>query len=165
MSQIEKFNLIYKTLLKIKLSHIQIKNILFLYSLNKNLSLKKEILKRSNIFFRSKNKIIFLKDILNAIENDLDIRFFIFILKIISLKALLLKELRIKRILMLEENKRFNINKIDIFKKDNIFLSNDTMDFLKELSKEAISLKKYSMELNQIFRLIFGESTNKLNNW
>ena len=52
MSQIEKFNFIYKTVLKIKLSHIQIKNILFLYSLNKNLSLKKEILKKSDIFFR-----------------------------------------------------------------------------------------------------------------
>lgn len=149
MTQIEKFNFIYKTSLKINLSHIQIKNILFLYSLNNNLSLKKELLKKSDIFFRSKNKLILLKDILNSIQNDLDIRFFIFVLKVISLKALLLQELRIKRIFMLKENKRFNINKIDIFKKDNIFFSNDTMDFLRELSKEAISLKKYSVELNQ----------------
>lgn len=73
MTQIEEFNFIYKISLKINLSHIQIKNILFLYSLNRNLSLKKELLKKSDIFFRSKNKLIPLKDILNLIENDLDI--------------------------------------------------------------------------------------------
>lgn len=74
---------------------------------------------------------------------------------------MLLQELRIKRILILKENKRFNINKIDIFKKDNIFFSKDTMDFLRELSKEAIHLKKYGIEPNQIFMLMFSESINQ----
>ena len=61
----------------------------------------------------------------------------------------------------MKENKRFNINKIDIFKKDNIFFSKDTMDFLRELSKEAIHLKKYGIEPNQIFMLMFSESINQ----
>jgi hypothetical protein len=45
--------------------------------------------------------------------------------------------------------------------KDTVFISSDTTDFLKELSKDAVKLKKMGVEPNQIFMLMFSESINQ----
>jgi hypothetical protein len=143
------------------------------------------------LFFGTKNsglkKIGFLNDILDLIENDLDVKLFIFGLKLIVIKPLLLQEAKTRD--LLDSSKLSTLNplsleydKITTFNpystrvsgallsliffdklenKDTVFLSNDTTDFLKELSKEAISLKKYGIEPNQIFMLMFSESINQ----
>lgn len=186
-----KFYFILKYFLKASLSENDVKKLLNLYSLNKGLNLKIELIKNFNLFFGNKNsglkKIGFLNDILDLIENDLDIRLFIFALKLIVIKPLLLQEAKTRD--LLDSSKLSTLNplsleydKITTFNpystrvsgallsliffdklenKDTIFLSNDTTNFLKELSKEAIYLKKYGIEPNQIFMLMFSESINQ----
>lgn len=186
-----KFYFILKYFLKASLSENDIKKLLNLYSLNKGLNLKIELIRNFNLFFGTKNsglkKIGFLNDILDLIENDLDVKLFIFGLKLIVIKPLLLQEAKTRD--LLDSSKLSTLNplsleydKITTFNpystrvsgallsliffdklenKDTVFLSNDTTDFLKELSKEAISLKKYGIEPNQIFMLMFSESINQ----
>lgn len=186
-----KFYFILKYFFKASLSENDIKKLLNLYSLNKGLNLKIELIRNFNLFFGTKNsglkKIGFLNDILDLIENDLDVKLFIFGLKLIVIKPLLLQEAKTRD--LLDSSKLSTLNplsleydKITTFNpystrvsgallsliffdklenKDTVFLSNDTTDFLKELSKEAISLKKYGIEPNQIFMLMFSESINQ----
>lgn len=186
-----KFYFMLKYFIKALLSEKDINKLLTLYSLNKGLLLKKEIIKNFDTLFGNRNnglkKIGFLNDILDLVENDLDIRLFIFALKLIVIKPLLLLEAKTRDIL--DSSKLSTLNplsleydKITTFtpystrvsgallsliffdkleNKDTVFLSSDTTDFLKELSKEAIYLKKYGIEPSQIFMLMFTESINQ----
>jgi hypothetical protein len=186
-----KFYFILKYLLKAYLNNKDINNILGLYSLNKNISLKKALINNyENYFGKTKSglkKIEFLNDILDLLETDLDIELFIFSLKLIAIKPLLLQEAKTRD--LLENSKLSSLNplslaydKITTFtpystrvsrallsliffdkleKNDTVFLSSDTTDFFKELSKNAVKLKNLGVEPNQIFMLMFSESINQ----
>ncbi len=186
-----KFYFILKYFMKANLSDKEINNILVLYSLNKGLTLKVELIRKyEELFGKTKNglnKISFLNDILELIENDTDIKLYIFSLKLLSIKALLLQEAKTRD--FLDTSKLSSLNplsleydKITVIKPystrvsgallsliffdklenaDTTFLSSDTTDFLKLLSKEAIFLKKKGVEPNQIFMLMFSESINQ----
>ncbi|NWF65928.1 MAG: hypothetical protein HXX81_00495 [Campylobacterales bacterium] len=186
-----KFYFILKYLLKASLNDKDIHKVLELYSLNKNISLKKALISNYEKFFgKTKSglkKVEFLSDILDLLENDLDIELFIFSLKLVAIKPLLLQEAKTRD--LLDSSKLPTLNplslaydKITTFtpystrvsgallsliffdkleNKDTVFLSNDTTEFLKELSYEAIKLKNVGVEPNQIFMLMFSESINQ----
>ncbi|MDD2697248.1 MAG: type II restriction endonuclease [Arcobacteraceae bacterium] len=186
-----KFYFILKYLLKANCTDRDIHKILELYSLNKSISLKMALTKNyENYFGNTKSglkKISFLGDILDLLESDLDIELFIFSLKLIAIKPLLLQEAKTRDLLDSSKLPLLNplslaYDKITTFtpystrvsgallsliffdkleSKDTVFLSSDTTDFLKELSKEAIKLKKIGLEPNQIFMLMFSESINQ----
>lgn len=186
-----KFYFILKYFLKANLNDKDINNILVLYSLNKGLTLKSEIIKKYEYLFgKTKsglNKIDFLNNILELIENDTDIKLFIFSLKLLSIKPLLLQEAKTRD--FLDTSKLLSLNplsleydKITVIKSystrvsgallsliffdkleknDTVFLSSDTTDFFKFLSQETIFLKNKGIEPNQIFMLMFSESINQ----
>ena len=186
-----KFYFILKYLLKANCTDRDIHKILELYSLNKSISLKMALTKNyENYFGNTKSglkKISFLGDILDLLESDLDIELFIFSLKLIAIKPLLFQEAKTRDLLDSSKLPLLNplslaYDKITTFtpystrvsgallsliffdkleSKYTVFLSSDTTDFLKELSKEAIKLKKIGLEPNQIFMLMFSESINQ----
>ncbi len=186
-----KFYFILKYLLKSSVNDKDIKKILELYSLNRDISLKKALISNyENYFGKTKSglkKIEFLNDILDLLETDLDIELFIFSLKLIAIKPLLLQEAKTRDLLDTSKLPLLNplslaYDKITTFtpystrvsgallsliffdkleSKDTVFLSSDTTDFFKELSKDAIKLKNSGVEPNQIFMLMFSESINQ----
>ncbi len=186
-----KFYFILKYLLKANLSDKDIKNIISIYSLYKGLLLKKALLaKLDNLCGVSKGglkKKAFLGDILDLFEIDLDSELFIFGLKLIFIKPLLLQEAKTRDLLDTSLLPTLNplslaYDKITLFSpystrvsgallsliffdklenNDTVFISSDTTDFLKQLSKEAIKLKEVGVEPNQIFMLMFSESINQ----
>ncbi|MFA6759539.1 MAG: hypothetical protein WCR69_00645 [Sulfuricurvum sp.] len=186
-----KFYFILKYFLKANLNDKDINNILVLYSLNQGLTLKIELIKKyEELFGKTKSalkKIDFLNDILELIENDTDIKLFIFSLKLLSIKPLLLQEAKTRD--FLDTSKLSSLNplsleydKITVIKpystrvsgallsliffdklenSDTVFLSSDITEFFKYLSQEAIFLKDKGVEPNQIFMLMFSESINQ----
>ncbi|MDQ1325237.1 MAG: hypothetical protein QG567_2193 [Campylobacterota bacterium] len=186
-----KFYFILKYLLKAKLSEKDIKNILELNSLYKNLKFRTALFDNLEKYFGNSKtgltKYDLFVDILDLIKNNNDVVLLIFSLKLIAIKPLLLQEAKIKDLLDLSKLKQLNplsttYDKITLvspystrvsgallslifFDKlennDTAFLSSDTTNFLKELSAEAINLKKYGIEPNQIFMLMFSESINQ----
>jgi hypothetical protein len=186
-----KFYFILKYLLKAGLSDKDIKKVIGVYSLYKGLSLKKALLNEMDTlcgFSKSGlKKKDFLTDILDLFETDLDSELFIFGLKLIAIKPLLLQEAKTRDLLDTSKLPTLNplslaYDKITLFSpystrvsgallsliffdklenKDTVFISSDTTDFLKELSKDAVKLKKMGAEPNQIFMLMFSESINQ----
>jgi len=186
-----KFYFFLKYLLKAGLSEKDTKNILKIYSLYKGLLFKEVLLDKFDDFFAQNKQGIkkraFLVDILDVFEDDKDGELFIFSLKLYIIKPLLLQEAKTRD--LLDSSKLLSLNplsleydKITLFNpystrvsgallsliffdklenKDTVFLSSDTTNFLKELSKEAIGLKKLGLEPNQIFMLMFSESINQ----
>lgn len=132
-----------------------------------------------------KQKQIF--EVINEINSDTDFKLFVFSLKLYMIKDLLLHEAKIKDLLdisqlenldplSLEYDKktiyspyatRINgallslifFDKLD--NKETNFISKDAEDFIRSLSTLAIDLKKKGVEPNQIFMLMFSESTNQ----
>jgi hypothetical protein len=186
-----KFYFILKYLLKANLSDKDIKKIIALYSLYKGLLLKKALFNEMDtlcgVTKSGLKKRDFLTDILDLFETDLDTELFIFGLKLIAIKPLLLQEAKTRDLLDMSKLPTLNplslaYDKITLFSpystrvsgallsllffdklenNDTVFISSDTTDFLKELSKEAIKLKEMGVEPNQIFMLMFSESINQ----
>ena len=187
-----KFYFILKYLTKANLNNREINKILELYSLDKNLTLIDTIYKKiEDIFNLKTNSGLKKQDNINSIfdllENEIDIKLFIFSLKLISIKSLLLEEAKAKE--LLDKSKLETLNplsleydKITLFapysrrvngalltliffdkleNSDTVFLSNNTTSFLKLLSQDAIFLKNKGVEPNQIFMLLFSESINQ----
>lgn len=186
-----KFYFILKYLLKANLSDKDIKKIIEIYSLYKGLSFKKTLLNDIDALCgpskQGLKKKDFLTDILDLFETDLDSELFIFGLKLIAIKPLLLQEAKTRDLLDTSKLPTLNplslaYDKITLFSpystrvsgallsliffdklenKDTVFISNDTTEFLKMLSKDAVKLKKIGVEPNQIFMLMFSESINQ----
>ncbi|MDX4070267.1 hypothetical protein Q6A88_00945 [Aliarcobacter skirrowii] len=186
-----KFYFILKYLTKANLNSNDINKILELYSLSKNFFKNDFIYKIDEIFnINTKSgikKSEYLKNIFELLDNDLDIILFIFSIKLIAIKPLLLEEAKTRD--LLDKTKLTNLNplsleydKITVFtpystrvsgallsliffdkleNNDTSFLSSDTTNFLKQISKDAIFLKKNKIEANQIFMLMFSESINQ----
>lgn len=165
MSNINK---IFKLINIVGFSEKQLKRILVLYSLNKNISLKKALIKNYNIYFGNTKiglkRVEILNNILNMIETDLEIKYFIFILKLYAIKPLLKQEAKMKYVSNISQNLShksyitettnalYNLILSDqLDTKNTFFLSYDTIAFLKELSLEAKKFQKLGFELNQIF--------------
>ena len=191
MNSTDKFYRFLKILLKAKLTQAQIKKLLILYSLNQGLLLKKTILKNLDTLFGTTktglNKQSYLTDILDLFETDYDSELFIFSLKLYAIKPLLLQEAKTRDLLDTSKLPTLNplslaYDKITLFSpystrvsgallsliffdklesSDTVFISSDATEFLKELSKEAIKLKRIGVEPNQIFMLMFSESINQ----
>lgn len=191
MKTAEKFYFILKYLLKANLNDKDIKKIIALYSLYKGLLLKKALFNEMDtlcgVTKSGLKKRDFLTDILDLFETDLDTELFIFGLKLIAIKPLLLQEAKIRDLLDMSKLPTLNplslaYDKITLFSpystrvsgallsllffdklenNDTVFISSDTTDFLKELSEEPIKLKEMGVEPNQIFMLMFSESINQ----
>jgi len=191
MKTAEKFYFILKYLLKASLSDKDIKKIIAIYSLYKGLLFKKALLNEMDTLCGNTKSGVkkkdFLTDILDLFETDLDSELFIFGLKLIAIKPLLLQEAKTRDLLDTSKLPTLNplslaYDKITLFSpystrvsgallsliffdklenKDTVFISSDTTDFLKELSKDAVKLKKMGVEPNQIFMLMFSESINQ----
>lgn len=186
-----KFYFILKYLTKANLNSNDINKILELYSLSKSFFKNDFIYKIDEIFnINTKSgikKSEYLKNIFELLDNDLDIILFIFSIKLIAIKPLLLEEAKTRD--LLDKTKLTNLNplsleydKITVFtpystrvsgallsliffdkleNNDTSFLSSDTTNFFKQLSKDAIFLKNNKIEANQIFMLMFSESINQ----
>lgn len=124
---------------------------------------------------------------MDLFETEHDSELFIFSLKLYAIKPLLLQEAKTRDLLDTSKLPTLNplslaYDKITLFSpystrvsgallsliffdklesSDTVFISSDATEFLKELSKEAIKLKKVGVEPNQIFMLMFSESINQ----
>lgn len=186
-----KFYFILKYLLKMSLNDKDIRKLLELYSLNKGLLLKKTILNNLDSLFGTTktgfNKQSYITDILDLFETEYDSELFIFSLKLYAIKPLLLLEAKTRDLLDTSKLPTLSplslaYDKITLFSpystrvsgallsliffnklesSDTAFISSDATEFLKELSKEAVKLKKMGVEPNQIFMLMFSESINQ----
>lgn len=186
-----KFYFILKYLLKAGLSDRDIKRIIEIYSLYKGLLFKNALISDiDNLCGFSKaglKKKDFLVDILDLFESEFDSELFIFGLKLIAIKPLLLQEAKTRDLLDTSKLPTLNplslaYDKITLFSpystrvsgallsliffdklenNDTVFISSDTTEFLKELSRDAIKLKEIGVEPNQIFMLMFSESINQ----
>lgn len=186
-----KFYFILKYLLKASLSDKDIKKIIEIYSLYQGLLFKNALLNDLGILCGDSKlglkKKDFLTDILDLFETEFDNELFIFGLKLIAIKPLLLLEAKTRDLLDTSKLPTLNplslaYDKITLFSpystrvsgallsliffdklenKDTVFISSDTTDFFTELSKDAIKLKNLGVEPNQIFMLMFSESINQ----
>jgi hypothetical protein len=187
-----KFYYFLKHLVKTKLSDNQAKAILRLYSLNikndysiiipKVVNCANEIIKKPN----SKKLKLFL-EIIEQINNHLDLRLFIFSLKLYMIKDLLLAEAKAQDLFDISKLEKISplsieYDKITIYSPystrvngallslifferlhcgETNFISQVSEDFLISLSSFAIELKNHGVEPNQIFMLMFSESVNQ----
>ncbi len=186
-----KFYFFLKHLVKVKLTDTQTKNILEKISLYNKVNFDEKLKNITDFLEDNlkdgsdkKNKILL---IFSEINNNKDFNLFLFSLKLYSIKDLLLQEAKTKNLfdiskldklnpLSLEYDKittyspystRVNgallsllfFNKLE--NNESIFLSKTSDLFIRELSKQALSLKKYGVEPNQIFMLMFNESINQ----
>ncbi|MDD3476166.1 MAG: type II restriction endonuclease [Sulfurimonas sp.] len=186
-----KFYFILKYLLKASFSDRDIKKIIEIYSLYKGIVFKEELLNSmDSLYGNSKSglkKKDFLTDILDLFESDFDSELFIFGVKLIAIKPLLLQEAKTRDLLDTSKLPTLSplslaYDKITLFSpystrvsgallsliffdklenEDTAFISSDTTEFLSYLSKEAIVLKNMGIEANQIFMLMFSESINQ----
>jgi hypothetical protein len=186
-----KFYFILKYLLKANLSDKDVNKIMQLYSLYNNYLFKSMLFEKLEQFFGSSKSGVkkqkFMLDILELFNSALDIKLFMFALKLFLIKPLLLQEAKTRDLLDMSQLPKLNplslaYDKVTLFspystrvsgallsllffrkleEQDNLFLSSDTTSFLKELSFEALELKKIGIEPNQIFMLMFSESINQ----
>ena len=188
-----KFYFTLKYLLKAALSEKDVYKIYQLSSLYQDISFKSILLKKLEEFFGNSksgiNKQKYIADILEFYESSTDNKLFMFALKLYLVKPLLLQEAKTRDLLDISKLPKLNplslaYDKVTLFspystrvsgallslmffdkleKNDCAFFSSDTTDFLKQLSNEAIELKKVGVEANQIFMLMFSESINQSN--
>lgn len=184
-----KFYFFLKHLVKAHLTEKQTLYILELYALNKTSSLEYTINILSKYVFtiNSKGKKEIMYPILEEISNKIDLDLFIFSLKLFLIKKLLLQEAKFIEIVNVSALEKLDplslsYDKISVYnpystrvngallallffskleKRETNFMSKDVDDFIKNLSKFAIKLKKKGVESNQIFMLMFSESVNQ----
>ncbi len=183
-----KFYFLLKQLVKSKLSENQ--SLLILEILNLfNSSIKTCIEKltgfASCIKGEEKKEIVFL--IIDTIENETDIELLIFSLNLYLIKDLLLEEAKLNEVIGLSELQELDPLSLSYDKKSvyrpystrvsgallallffshleegkTNFMSIDSYDFVKNLSKYSNKLKIKGVEPNQIFMLMFSESVNQ----
>lgn len=127
---------------------------------------------------------LILEDVFAEIDSDLNLKVFLFSLKLYLIKDLLLEEAKIKRASDLEKLNQLNplsleYDKITVFNPystrvtgallslaffDGLqtgFLSQNSDDFMRNLAENAQDLIQQGIEPNQIFMLIFNESLNQ----
>ncbi len=188
-----KFYFFLKYLVKTQLSNEQISIILKIYAVNINTKeipeivsniLKDTITKSTKKALNQKN---YLEIILDEIVSLIDLKLFIFSLKLYVIKDLLLQEAKLKNLLditklesidplSLEYDKitvyspystRINGALLSLIFFDKLenqqtdFISKDAEYFIKHLSQYALDLKNNGVEPNQIFMLMFSESINQ----
>lgn len=186
-----KFYYFLKYLVKVKLTDNQANDILNTYFLNKKQSSEKIVLAITEsiqkIIKEDSPKYRLLIETLDEINNDVEIKLFIFSLKLYLIKDLLLNEAKVKNLLdvsKLEDLDPLSLeyDRITVYSpystringallsliffeklenKETNFISKDAEDFVKSLSEFAIELKDKGVEPNQIFMLMFSESINQ----
>lgn len=186
-----KFYFFLKYLVKTSLSDNQANEILKICILNSKINIEITIEKiisyiEAKIKTGSKKqKLIF--EIIDEINNDIDLKLFVFSLKLYMIKDLLLQEAKLKDLLDISKLESLDplsleYDKITIYspystrvngallsliffdkldKKETNFISKEAEDFIKSLSNFAIELKNQGVEPNQIFMLMFNESINQ----
>ena len=186
-----KFYFFLKYLVKTKLTDTQSNDILKICIFKSDTQYKMTVENIINYIDKKikknspKQKLIF--EVIDEINLDIDLKLFIFSLKLYLIKDLLLQEAKLKDLLditklenldplSLEYDKittyspystRVNgallslifFDKLD--KQETNFISQDADDFIKNLSFLAIELKNNGVEPNQIFMLMFSESINQ----
>jgi hypothetical protein len=186
-----KFYYFLKFLVKSKLTNKQANDILNIYFLNKNQNYETIVLAIVDVMNKSiktgsaKNDI--LTQILDKINSGIDVKLFIFSLKLYLIKDLLLNEAKIKN--LLDISKLENLDPLSLeydrittyspystrvngallslifFEKlenrETNFISKDAEEFVKSLSSFALELTSKGVEPNQIFMLMFSESINQ----
>lgn len=186
-----KFYFFLKYLVKTKLTDTQSNEILKICILNSKINFKiiiTKIIKYINTKVKTnspKQKLIF--EVIDEINSYIDLKLFIFSLKLYMIKDLLLQEAKLKDLLDISKLENLNplsleYDKITIYspystrvngallsliffdKLDNRetnFISQDADNFIKNLSTLAIELRNNGIEPNQIFMLMFSESINQ----
>jgi hypothetical protein len=186
-----KFYYFLKNLVKASLSDNQANKILSTYALVKNqkpesvvLSIKESLDECVKI---GSQKYLFFSELLEEINNDTDVKLLIFSLKLYLIKDLLLNEAKVKNLLdisKLEDLDPLSLeyDKITTYSpystrvsgalisliffeklenEETNFISKDAIEFIENLSKLGIELRKKGVEPNQIFMLMFNESVNQ----
>ncbi len=186
-----KFYFFLKYLVKTKLTDIQANTILKICTLHNNknyeLILQKIYEYISNKIKTNSNKQKYILEVLDEIASDIDLKLFIFSLKLFLIKDLLLQEAKLKHQLDISQLENLNplslkYDKISIYSpystrvngallsliffeklenKETNFISREAEHFIEHLSTLAIDLKKNGVEPNQIFMLLFSESINQ----
>lgn len=123
----------------------------------------------------------YLSDIFTEVQDSISLEVFLFAIRLIMIKDLLLAEAKLKQTLNIERLKHLNplsleYDKITVFNPylcrvngallsliffDGLktgFISQDTDDFIVELSKQSQKLQQSGIEPNQIFMLLFNPS-------
>ncbi len=186
-----KFYFFLKYLVKTKLTNTQSNEILKLCILNAKMNIDTiigKLLKHIDTKIKKnspKQKLIF--EVIDEINSSIDLKLFVFSLKLYMIKDLLLQEAKLKNlfdITKLEELDPLSLeyDKITIYSpystrvngallsliffdklenKETNFISKDADSFIRSLSKMAIELKNSGVEPNQIFMLMFSESINQ----
>jgi hypothetical protein len=186
-----KFYFFLKYLVKTKLTDSQSNEILKVCVLNSKMNFKittSKVIKYIEDKIKTnspKQKLIF--ELIDEINTDIDLKLFIFSLKLYMIKDLLLQEAKLKD--LLDISKLGNLDplsleydKITIYNpystringallsliffdkldnKETNFISKEAESFIENLSKFAIDLKNKGVEPNQIFMLMFNESINQ----
>jgi hypothetical protein len=143
--------------------------------------------KLESIFTKSQSKLEHIKEIVLRLTNSEDLDLFDFSLRLYQIKDLLLAEAKIFEAIDLNNLSSLDplsleYDKISVLKpyKTRVsgallsllffekldknefnFMSNDSLEFISDLSKKASNLKKNGLESNQIFMLMFSESINQ----
>jgi hypothetical protein len=174
-----------KRLVKIKLSNQNILKIIEEYNLlGNNLILFIDEIS-DNVVKGKKDKQ--LQELLVDIKTEIDLKLFIFSLKLYNIRDALLQEAKIAESRIIQNLQHLDplsleYDKISVIKpyttrvgsalltllffehlEDNKinFMSEDSINFLKELSKEFLLFKELGLESNQIFMLIMTETVNQ----
>jgi hypothetical protein len=182
-----KFYYFLKHLVKLKLTDNQANKILESYILNKKQEYEKIVLAVNTLLDENSPKYKLLSEILNEINNSIELKLFIFSLKLYMIKDLLLNEAKVKNLLDTTKLEKLDplsleYDKITVYSpystringallsliffeklenKETNFISKNAGEFVKSLSELAIELKKKGVEPNQIFMLMFSESINQ----
>lgn len=183
-----KFYFFLKYLVKANLTDNQILKLIEyhqIFSTNETLNQFKETILQqfSTTTKKGQKQIAYLTDIFIEIQDKNDLDVFIFSIKLILVKDLLLQEAKIKQAHSMEILKNVNplsleYDKITIlnpyktrvnrallalifFEKLNTGFSKETDIFTKNLAIQAQQLIKIGIEPNQIFMLLFNESINQ----
>ena len=139
------------------------------------------------IFSKSQIKSEYIKELNLRLINLRDVEIFEFSLDLFRIKDLLLQEAKVQEIF--DSKKLFETDPLSL-EYDNIsvlkpyktrvsgallsllffeklgqndcnFISKDSVDFVSGLAKQMLNLKKFGLESNQIFMLMFNESINQ----
>ncbi|SFV60767.1 FIG00470355: hypothetical protein [hydrothermal vent metagenome] len=186
-----KFYFFLKYLVKTKLTDTQAKEVLKIFILYSKLDFL-QILEQIKKYIENKiktnspkQKLIF--EVVDEINSDIDLKLFLFSLKLYMIKDLLLQEAKLKDLLDISKLENLDplsleYDKITMYspystrvngallsliffdKLDNKeinFITTDAYNFIQDLSILAIELKEKGVEPNQIFMLMFSESINQ----
>ena len=186
-----KFYFFLKYLIKTNLTDNQSNELLKIYFLTSKTDFKQVSLKfveyANNKIKNGSKKQNLLLEIIDEINNEIDLKLFVFSLKLFMIKDLLLQEAKLKDLLDISKLENLDplsleYDKITIYSpystrvngallsliffdklenSETNFISQDAENFIKQLSQFAIELKNQGVEPNQIFMLMFSESINQ----